>query len=107
MFKLDLEKAEEPEIEFPTSVGSLKKQESSRKSSTSAFLTMPKPLWITTICGKFLKRQEYQTTLPASWEICMQFKKQHLQMDMEQRTGLKLEKEYMKAYCHPVYLTYM
>ena len=37
----------------------------------------------------------------------MQFKKQHLQMDMEQRTGLKLEKEYMKAYCHPACLVYM
>ena len=50
MFKLDLEKAEEPEIKLPTSVGSLKKQENSRKTSTSALLTMPKPLtgWITT-----------------------------------------------------------
>ena len=50
MFKLDLEKTEEPEIKLPTSVGSLKKQESSRKTSTSALLTMPKPLtvWITT-----------------------------------------------------------
>ena len=50
MFKLDLEKAEEPEIKLPTSVGSLKKQHSSRKTSTSALLTMPKPLtlWITT-----------------------------------------------------------
>ena len=64
MFKLDLEKTEEPEIKLPTSVGSLKKQESSRKTSTSALLTMPKPLtvWITTNCGKFLKRWEYQTT---------------------------------------------
>ena len=49
MYKLDLEKAEEPEIKLPTSVGSSKKQESSRKTSISAFLTMPKPLtvWIT------------------------------------------------------------
>ena len=55
MFKLVLEKAEEPEIKFTTSVGSLKKQESSRKTSTSALLTMPKPLtvWIITNCGKF------------------------------------------------------
>ena len=54
MFKMDLEKAEEPE-KFPTSVGSLKKQESSRNTSTSALLTMPKPLtvWITINCGKF------------------------------------------------------
>ena len=64
VFKLDLEKAEEPEIKLPTSFGSLKKQESSRKTSTSALLTMPKPLtvWITTNCGKFLKRWECQTT---------------------------------------------
>ena len=55
MFKLDLEKAEEREIKFPTLVGSLKKEESSRKASTSALLTMPKSLtvWITTNCGKF------------------------------------------------------
>ena len=65
MFKLDLEKAEEPEIKLPTSIGSPEKQENSRKTSTSALLTMPKPLtvWITTNCGKFLKRWEYQTTL--------------------------------------------
>ena len=63
MFKLDLEKAEEPEIKLPTSAGSLKNQESSGKTSTSALLTMPKPLtvWTTTNCGKFLKRQKYQT----------------------------------------------
>ena len=110
MFKLDLEKAEEPEIKLPTSAGSLKKQESSRKTSISALLTMPKPLtvWITTNCGKFFKRWEYQTTLPASWEICMQVRKQQLELDMEQRTGSKSEKEYIKAvYCHPAYLTYM
>ena len=78
MFKLDLEKAEEPEIKLPTSIVSSKKQQSSRKTSTSALLTMPKPLtvWITTSCGKFLKRQKYQTTWPASWEIWMQDKKQ-------------------------------
>ena len=71
---LVLEKAEEPEIKFPTSTGSSKKQESSRKISISALLTMPKPLtvWITVNCGKFRKRWEYQTTWPASWEICMQ-----------------------------------
>ena len=85
MFKLDLEKAEEAEIKLPTSVGSLKTQESSRKTSTSALLTMPKPLtvWITTNCRKFLKRWEHQTTLPASWETCMQVKKQQLEPDKE------------------------
>ena len=110
MFKLDLEKVEEPEIKLPTSAGSLKKQESARKTSTYALLTMPKPLtvWITTNCGKFLKRWDYQTTLPASWEICVQVKKQQLEPDMEQRTSSKLEKEYIRAvYCHPAYLTYM
>ena len=63
--------------------------------------------WITTNCGKFFKRWEYQTTLPASWEICMQVKKQQLEQDMEQYTGSKLGKEYIKAvYCHPAYLNY-
>ena len=64
-FKLDLEKAEEAEIKLLTSIGSLKKQESSRKTSTSALLTMPKPLtvWITTNCEKFFKRCEYLTCL--------------------------------------------
>ena len=57
--------------------------------------------------GKFLKRWEYQTTWPASWEICVQIRKQQLELDMEQ-TGSKLRKEYIKAeYCHPAYLTYM
>ena len=60
--------AEEPEIKLPTSAGLWKKQESSRKASNSALLTMPKPLtvWITINCGKFFKRWDYQTTLPAS-----------------------------------------
>jgi len=68
MFNMDLEKAEKSEIKLLTSVGSWKKQESFRKISTSALLTMPKPLtvWITRNCRKFLKRWEYQTTLPAS-----------------------------------------
>ena len=63
---------------------------------------------IPTTCGKFFKRWEYQTTWPASWEICMQVKKQQLELDMEKQTGFKLEKEYVKAvYYHPAYLTYM
>ena len=79
---------------FPTSAGSLKEQESSRKTSTSPFLTMPKPLtvWITINRGKFWKRWEYQITWPASWEICMQVRKQQLELDMEKQTGSKLEK---------------
>ena len=107
---LDLEKAEEPEIKLPTSTGSLKKQETSRKTSTSALFTTPKkPLtvWMTTNCGKFLKRRDYQATWPASWEICMQVKKQQLGLDMEQQTG-SMRKEYFQAiYCHPAYLTYI
>ena len=59
-------------------------------------------------CGKFLKSCEYQTTLPVSWETCMQVKKQQLEPNMKQWTGSKLWKEYIKAvYCHPAYLTYM
>ena len=78
MYQLDLEKAEEPEIKLPISVGSQKKQGNSRRTSTSASLTTLKPLtvWIIITCGKFLKRWDYQTILLASWEICMQVKKQ-------------------------------
>jgi len=110
VFKLVLEKAEEPEIKLPTSFGSSKKQVSSRKTSTSALLTIPKPLtvWITRNCGKFLKRWEYQTIWPTTWEICMQVKKQQLELDMEQQTVSKSGKGYVKAvYHHPAYLTYM
>ena len=91
MFKLLLEKAEEPDIKLPTSAGSSKKQESYRKTSISALLTKPKPLtaWITINCGKFWKRWEYQTTWPASWGICMQVRMQQLELDMEQQTGSK------------------
>ena len=72
-------------------------------------MTTLKPLTvlITTNCGILLNRWEYQTTLSASWETCMQDKKQQLELDMEQ-TGSKLGKEYVQTvYCHPVYLTYM
>ena len=70
---------------------SSEKQESSRKTSTSALLTMPKSLtaWITRNCGKSWKRWEYQTTWPASWEVCMQLRKQLLELDMEKQTGSK------------------
>ena len=103
MFKLDLEKAEGPEVKLPTSIGSLEKQESSRKTSTSASLTMLNSLtvWIRTNCGKFLKRWKYQTTLPGSWEICVQVKKQQLEPNMEQQTVSKLGKEYIKAISLP------
>ena len=80
------------------------------KTSISALLTMPKPLavWITINCRKFFKRWGYQITWPASWEICMQVRKQQLELDTEQQTGSKLGKEYIKAvYCYPAYLTSM
>ena len=85
MFKVDLEKVEEPETKLPTSTGSLKKQKSAKKKSMYALLTMSKPLtvWITINCGKFWKRLEYQNTWPVSWEICMQVKKQQIELDME------------------------
>ena len=66
-------------------------REFQKKTSVSALLTMPKPVtvWITINCGKFWKRWEYQTTLSAFWEICMQVRKQQLELDMEQQTGSK------------------
>ena len=109
IYKLDFKEAEESEIKLPAFVGSWRKQGSFRKTSTSTLLTTPKPLtvWITTNCGKFSKRWEYQTAWSASREICVQVKKQQLELDMEQ-TGSKSGKEYVKAvYCHPAYLTYM
>ena len=106
MFKLDLENAEEPVFKLPTSTVSSKKQESSRKTSTYALLTIPKSLTGSQQTGKVFKKWEYETTLPASWEICMQVRKQQLELDMEQQTGSKLGKEFVKAvYCHPAYLT--
>ena len=110
MQKLDLEKTEEPEIKLPISVGSQKKQENSRKSSTSALLTMLNPftVQITTNSKRLFKTWEYHSTLPVSRETCMQVKKQQLEPDMKQRTGSKLGKEYVKAiYYHPPCLTYM
>ena len=84
-------------------------KENPEKTSTFVSLTMLKPLtvWIITNCGKLLKRWEFQTILPVSWETCMQVKKQLLEPCMEQLTGSGLRKEYDKsAYCHHVYLTY-
>ena len=90
MFKLVLEKAEEPDIKLPTSAGSWKKQESSRKTSMSALLTMPKPLtvWITINCGKFFKRWDTRPPdMPLEKPICKSGSK--LELDMEQQTGSK------------------
>ena len=67
-----------------------------------------KSLCVSQQSGKFLKKEEYQTTLPASCETCMQLKKQQLELDMEKQTGSKSGREYVKAvYCHPAYLTYV
>ena len=106
MFELDLEKAEESEIKLPISIGSLKKQENSRKASTSLTTLKPLTVWITINCGKYFKRWEYQTTLPAFRETYMQIKKQQLEPNIEPWTSSKLGKEYIRAvYCHPAYLT--
>ena len=105
MFKLVSEKVEEPEIKLPTSVGSSKS-----KRVIFLFYWLCQSLWLcgSQQTGKFLKRWEYQSTLPGSWEICMQVKKQWLEPDMEQQTGSKLGKEYIKAvFCHPDYSTSM
>ena len=95
-FTQGLEKAEEPQIKLPTSTGSSKNQEF-QKNMYFCFINYAKPLtvWITINCGKFWKIWEYQTTLPASWEMCIQVNKQ--QLNMEQQTGSKLGKEYVKA----------
>ena len=91
MSKLVLEKAEEPEIKLPASAGSLKNQEF-QKNIYFCFIDYAKALWTmwtTPNYGKFFKRWEYQTTWTASWEICMQVRKQQLELDMEQQTGSK------------------
>ena len=109
MFKLDLEKAEEPEIKLPTSMDYQKSKRVSEKYLLLLYW-LCQSLWLcgSQQTGKFFKRWEYQTTSSASWEISMQIKKQQLELDLEQRTGSKLGKEYIKAvYCHHAYLTYM
>ena len=108
MFKLVFKKAEEPEIKLPTSGGSSTKQESSRKTSTSASLSTLKPvaLWIITNSGKFLEIgiADYLTHLLRN----LYAGQEAIEPDMEQGTGSKLGKEYFKAiYYHPAYLTYL
>ena len=105
MFKLDLEKAEEQEIKLPTSTGSSKKQESSRKTSTSALLTTPKPLTCVdhNKLWKILKEMGIPDHLTC---LLINVQKQQLELDMEQQTDFKPGKEYVRAvYCHPAYLT--
>ena len=91
MFKLDLEKAEEAEIKLPTSVGSSKRQESSRKNIYFCFFDYAKAfdcvdynkLW------KILEEMGIPDHLTCLWEICMQVRKQQLELFMEQQTGFK------------------
>ena len=101
MYTLDLEKADEPEIKLPTSTESQKKQENSRKTSTSALLTIPKPLtvWITTTVENSERDGNTRPPdLPPEKPVCR--KKPQLEPDMEQQAGSKLGKEYFKAvYC--------
>ena len=103
MLKLDLEKAEKPEIKLPTSVGSSKKQGNSRKISTSASLTRLKPLtvWITTNwkIPNEMGIPDYLTCLPRN--LCA-----GQETTVRTGQGSKSGKEYFKAmYCHPAYLT--
>ena len=102
MSKLDLEKAEEPEIKLPTSAGSSKKQDRSRKTSISALLTMPKPLtvWITTN-WKILKEMGIPDHLTYLLRNLYAGQAIQLELYMEQQTDSKSGKEYIKAvYCH-------
>ena len=99
MFKLYLEKAEEPEVKCPTSAGSQKNQEFQKKIY----------VWFTDYakafdcadhkknCGKFLTRWEYQTTWPASWEICIQVKRQQVRTWHGTMDWFQIGKEYVKA----------
>ena len=97
------DKAEEPETKLPASTGSSRKQESSRKTSASALLTMSKPL---TMDHNKLWKILHEMGIPDHL-TCMQVKKQQLELDMGKPTGSKLGKEYVKAltYCYPAYLT--
>ena len=108
MFKLELEKAEEPEINNIRWI--IKKAKEFQKNIYFCFIDYAKAfdcvdhnkLW------KILKEMGIPETWPASWEAYIQVRKQQLELDMEQQTGSKLGKEYVKAvYCHPAYLTYM
>ena len=110
MFKQDLEKAEEQETKLPISVGSYKKKESSRKTSTSTLLTTPKPLtvWIRTSCGKFLKEMGIPDHLTCLLRNLYAGQEATLRTEHEQQTGSKVGKEYIMAvYCHLANLTSM
>ena len=96
IYKLGFEKAQEPEVKLPAFAGSQRKQGNSRKKHLNYFfIEYPEPLtgWIIINSGKFLKRWEYQTTLPVFWETCMHVKKHQLELDLEHWTDSKLGKE--------------
>ena len=97
MFKLDFEKAEEPEIKLPTSAGSSEKQESSRKTLTFALLTMPKPLtaWTHNKLWKILKEMGISDYLSCLLRNLYSGQEQQLELDMEQQTGSKLSRLYI------------
>ena len=112
MFKVVLEKAEEPEIKLPTSTGSLKKQESSRKTSTSALLTMPNvndPLCLDhNRLWKILKEMEIPDHLTCLLRNLYAGQEATVRTGHGTQTGSKSGKENLKAiYCHPAYLTSM
>ena len=107
IYRLDLEKAEEPETKCHHPLDHRKSKRVPEKYLLLLYW-LRQNLWLcgSQQTGKFWKRWDYQTTLPASWEICMQVRKQQLELVMEQQTGSKLEKEYIRAVCcHLAYLT--
>ena len=108
MYKLDLEKAEEPKIKLPTSTGSSKKQKNSRKISTSVLLTTPKPLTVDhNEPRKILKEMVIPDHLSCLLRNLYAGQKE-TELDMEQQSGSKSGKEYVKVvYCYSAYLTYM
>ena len=109
VYKLDLEKAEEQRSNCQHLLDHRKNKRVPGKHLLLLYWLL-QSLWLcgSQQTGKFFKRWEYQATLLASCEICIQVKKQQLELDMEQRTGSILGQEYVKAvYCHLVFLTYM
>ena len=110
MFKLDLEKAEEQRDKIANIHWIIEKAREFQKNIFFSFTDYMKAFDGVdhNNCGKFLKGWEYQINLSASREICMQVRKQQLELDMEQQNGSILGKEYVKAvYYYPAYLTYM
>ena len=109
MYKLGLEKAEDQRSNCQHPLDHQKSRRIPEKHLLLLYWLL-QSFWLcgSKQTGKFLKRWEYHTTCPASWENGMQVKKQQLELDMEQQIGSKSGKEYIKAvYCHPDYLTYM